>query len=623
MCGIAGIAGSLADGGLVPSMLKMLQHRGPDSHASFISDNVHIGHCRLAINDLSERAEQPFRSHEYNVAVAVNGEIYNFRNLKSSLQQKGYVFRSNSDSEVVLHAYIEWGLEFIRELNGMFAVSIWDGRTKELFLFRDRLGIKPLYYAIVKESLLFASEIKALALHRAVDLSLDEQSFAEYLAFENYFSNRTLNKGIKLVEPAEIVRFRVLGGVIERKYYWQHSFDGPEKTASRNLYEEYLHIAETSVERHLVSDVPVGSYLSAGIDSPSVAYWASRKLDGVLKTYSGSFGNRGFYDEASDASRVAEQIGCLNKRVEITPDDFIRNIEDVLWHLDEPKVGMGSFSQYMVAKEAARDVKVILTGHGGDELFAGYPVFKAVYGKRNIPKLLANSSFRELVQAAYFVCLPKIRKEIGYFLPNIFPVSSLNTLLNSDFHSALLQRSDVFSEPEKLRGACDDEYRRLTLTYLKYYLPSLFIVEDKISMAFSLESRTPLCDNEMVDFALSIPLSDKLAGYELKHVPRTAMKGKLPDFIYKLPKRGFPTPLRFWFKKELREKIKMFIYDSIDSVPVLNQGEVKRIVSTYQNLKIETPWNEIYAHRIWIILNLIFYFNNQKMRYRNVTSRWS
>ena len=437
-------------------------------------------------------------------------------------------------------------------------------------LIRDRLGIKPLYYTKTKNAFLFASEIKALAQYDKLGLSVDLQAFAEYMAFENYFSNRTLNQNIKLVEPGEIVRFKLRDMTIDRKYFWKPAFSTQVFGSNGEVYDRYLDIIESSVSRHLISDVPLGFYLSSGIDSSSVVHCSSRELGRDLKTYTGDFGMPGFYDESTEAAKIAKIFGCANTRVEIRPQDFIDNIEDVLWHLDEPKVGMGSFSQYMVAKHASKEVKVILTGHGGDEFFAGYPVFKAIYGKENIYKLILHSSPRELMFAIYFTLFPLIRKEAGYFLPNIYSLKSLQDILAPDFFNSLSQDTNIFKELEALKYLCSNDYERLTLTYLKYYLPALFTVEDKISMAFSLESRTPLCDNKMLDFALSIPLSMKLSKHELKHIPRTAMKGRLPDFIYKLPKKGFPTPLRYWFKNELRRYIRDYLLDNYAYINMFN-----------------------------------------------------
>jgi asparagine synthase (glutamine-hydrolysing) len=616
MCGIAGVVGRAPDEKLVPRMIEIMKHRGPDFQGFYRSENIHLGHCRLSINDLSDRAKQPFQSADKNVIVAVNGEIYNFRELKDLLIRKGYQFQSNSDCEVILHAYIDQGLDFIPNLNGMFAIAIWDERTGSLYLVRDRLGIKPLYYTLTKNAFFFASEIKALAVCSDVDLSIDLQSFGEYLVFENYFENRTLNQQIKLVEPGQIINFKRGDHSTKKNYFWQPYLCPLNVHSDATLYAEYLKIIEASVERHLISDVPIGCYLSSGIDSSSVTYWASKKLNGKLKTYTGYFGIKGFYDEATDAKQIADFFGCPNERVDIKPGDFVENIENVLYHLDEPRVGMGSFSQYMVAKRAAQEVKVIMTGHGGDEFFAGYPVFKAVYGKGNIFKLILSSSLREMMFFVYFSLFPLIREELRYFLPNIYPLTFLRRIMREDFFHQLKEHSDILAEPQRLEDQSSNEYERLFLTYLRYYLPALFIVEDKISMAFSLESRTPLCDNDLLELALRIPLTEKLRGYELKHIPRESMRGKLPDFIYRLPKRGFPTPLLLWFKRELKEYVRSFILDNFVWLEFFQRKEVERLIFSYQNSPFKTPYDEIKAHRIWILFNLIIYFRNQKQRYQ-------
>jgi len=618
MCGIAGIVGDVSKEEVIASMIEMMNHRGPDAKGFYVSKKAHLGHCRLSINDLSENANQPFIDEKQTTVVLVNGEIYNYMELKKQLLEAGYKFKSSSDSEVVLHGYLEYGLDFVRDLNGMFAIAIWNAIENELILLRDRLGIKPLYYAHTKRSFLFASEIKALAQYENLDFSLDLQSFSEYLSFENYFSNRTLNRNIKMVQPGEIICFTPENSEVKREHFWQPSFGQQFHGSGENVYERYISIVQASVERHLISDVPVGSYLSSGIDSSSVVYYASRLLEKNLETYTGCFGLSGFYDEATVAHKIAGEFGCSNNRVSIQPEDFIDNIEDVLWHLDEPRVGMGSFSQYMVAKRAAKDVKVILTGHGGDEFFAGYPVFKAIYGRQNILELISKSSFREFMFHFYFIFFPMIRKEAAYFLPNIYSIKSLKNLLATEFMDSLILETNAFEELDALKVQSRNEYERLTMTYLKYYLPALFTVEDKISMAFSLESRTPLCDNEMLEFALSIPLEQKLKGFELKHIPKMAMRERLPKFIYKQPKKGFPTPLRYWFKNELKDFIREYILDNFNFISMFKIKGVEKILARFQSTKINTPLDEIAAHKIWILLNLVVYFKNQKERYNRI-----
>jgi len=615
MCGIAGLVGAIPDKKIIHQMLHIMKHRGPDAQGFFFSDRVQFGHCRLAINDLSDEGNQPFYSEDKNVVIIVNGEIYNFSELKTNLESRGCVFKSSSDSEAVLHGYRQFGLNIIEMLNGMFAIAIYDKNQQRVFLARDRLGIKPLYYCKTKELVAFGSEIKSLAQCREVDLALDPLSLREYLVFENYFSNRTLNQNIKIVQPGEIVTVQFNSLQVTRKPFWQPSFHEENRVDLESLYDKYLNIAERAVNRHLLSDVSVGAYLSSGVDSSSVVYWASKKLGSKLRTFTGSFGMPGFYDEAEDAGKIADEFHCPNKKVLITPDDFINNIEDVLWHLDEPRVGMGSFSQYMVAQGAAQDVKVILTGHGGDEFFAGYPVFKAILGKSNPLKLLKNSSARELMFAVYFLLGPFFKKGIQHFLPTIHSPTSISNLLLGDNINLRSGGFDPYQELGKLKAHTSDDYQRLILTYLRHYLPALFVVEDKISMAHSLESRTPLCDNELLDFALSIPLKTKLTNFELKHIPRTAMKGRLPTLIYDLPKRGFPTPLLHWFKGELKTYVREFVLDNLQYAPFLCGKEVEKITARHCNQKINTPFSEISAHKVWMLLNLVTYMKNQKHRY--------
>jgi asparagine synthase (glutamine-hydrolysing) len=615
MCGLAGIAGSNSDDAIITRMIEIIKHRGPDARGFYRNEGICLGHCRLSINDLSENANQPFVTDDGQVAVIVNGEIYNFKELKQPLRKGGYAFKSDSDAEVVLHGYLDTGKAFFSKLNGMFAVVLWDQRKKELLLVRDRLGIKPLYYSRISDALVFASEIKALVQHENVELSLDFQSFIEYLAWGNYFSNRTLNSKIKMVEPGEMVVYRPFESKWSREYYWQPDFTLTPEIGQKDIYGQYRRIVQASVERHLLSDVPLGAYLSSGFDSSSVVCCASAGSEGELKTYTGYFGLSGYYDESEDAARVSKFFNCPHQRVEIGPQDFIDHIEKVCWHLDEPKVGMGSFSQYMVAKRASEDVKVILTGHGGDEFFAGYPVFRAIYSGHRLLPLIFQTHFRELIQIFYFKLLPWIRKEARFFLPNIFHLKGMHNLFDGAFDLPVKPAEALFTEPEKLRASCANDYERLTLTYLKYFLPALFVVEDKISMAFSLESRTPLCDNEMMDFALAIPLSDKLINHELKHIPKTAMKGRLPAFLYRLPKKGFPTPLAYWFKNELKSYIRDFILDQCHYIDMFNAKIVKKRITQFQKRKMTTPLDDITAYQIWVLLNLIIYFKHQRKRY--------
>lgn len=611
MCGIAGYIGDQANKELLTMMLGIMKHRGPDASGSFAGEGVCLGHNRLAINDLSANANQPFVSSDGSVALVVNGEIYNFRELRRDLEQRGHLFSSQSDSEVVLHGYLEFGDAVFSRLNGMFAIAIWDGKRREVILARDRLGIKQLYYANPGKSFLFASELKALAQCRDIGLTPDLQALSEYLVFENYFEGRTLNSEIRALRPGELVVFGAAG--LSSRFFWQPEFPVGE-TPGGDLYERYRELSRASVERHLVSDVPVGCYLSAGIDSSTVTYWANSRLSRSPQTFTGSFGMSGYYDESQAAAKFASILGCSNEKIEICPADFRRDFEDICWHLDEPRAGMGAFSQYLVARRAAEKVKVILTGHGGDEFFAGYPVFKNLLATRHPLAFLKNSTARELILSGCFALYPLLYREADYRIPVIMPSKMWQDILSPDI-AAELKKRDPALALAAMRSNSRDKAEEATMIYLREYLPSLFMVEDKISMAFSLESRTPLCDNELLDFALSLPLEMKLKGLELKHIPRQAMRGLLPDFLFNLPKRGFPTPLRIWFKGELKAFVREYIAEGSRECRLFNRSKLLTMTETVLNSRAPYPFDEIQAHRLWVIMSLIAHARMQKNRY--------
>jgi asparagine synthase (glutamine-hydrolysing) len=610
VCGIAGVAGALANIQLLESMLRIMAHRGSDARGHFVSSGICLGHNRLAINDLSENANQPFVSSDQSVVLVVNGEIYNFKELRCELEKRGCKFKSQSDSEVILHGYLEFGEDIIPRLNGMFALALWDTRRRELLIARDRLGIKPLYYAITAKGFHFASELKALAQSPDVSLEPDFQALTEYLVYENCFAGRSLNRAIRLVRPGEMV---VFGADTRSRFYWQPTFP-TGKVPRGDVYEAYRQLSRRAVDRHLISDVPVGSYLSAGIDSSTVTYWSSRHPLRPPRTFTGSFGMNGYYDESADAARLASELGCANEKVEIRPQDFIDHFEDLCWHLDEPRAGMGAFPQYMVARQASRQVKVILTGHGGDELFAGYPVFRNLLAARHPLAFLRATPLREMVLAGCFALYPLICRQAAYRMPVVFPPRLWQKIIAPDLLLELA-RCDPAEVLATLRATSRDSTEETTLVYLREYLPSLFKVEDNLSMAFSLESRTPLCDNDLLDFALSLPLETKLSRMELKHVPRQAMRGLLPDFLFKLPKRGFPTPLRLWFKGELRTYVREFIADGAHDCPLFNRRKLLQMVEAIMASSAPYPLDEIEAHRLWVVMSLIAHSRMQRRRY--------
>jgi asparagine synthase (glutamine-hydrolysing) len=592
-------------------MLARLKHRGPDNTGLWTGEGIGLGHTRLSIVDLSTAGNQPMTNEEETVWLVANGEIYNSQELRSGLIEKGHHFRSRSDNEVLLHLYEEEGEAFLPRINGMIALAIWDARRERFLLARDRLGIKPLYFYTHNGVLAFASEIKALLACPHVESGLDPVGLKQYLTFENTFGSTTLHKSIRMIEPGQYIVWE--DRRIHKGYFWRPEFGDGADIGFDEACKIYLDVAERSIRRHLMSDVEVASYLSSGFDSTTVSTVASRYVTGKLATYTGSFSSGGWYDETKGATAVANALGSEHTVVNIEAGDLEAVMDDLIFALDEPRMGTSSFSQYMVAKAAAQRVKVILTGHGGDELFAGYPVFKNIQLLRllktnpsNGTDILGKVRPDEWPHLAYFLSHGLRGKEAGFFLPVIFSGRMLFRGLRPEVYD-LIKDFRPEAELQRLLGTETDPYRRLVLIYLQAYLPGLFVVEDKISMAHSLESRVPLCDNEMVEMALSWPLSTKLHKQSLKAIPKAAMRDRLPDVLYQLPKRGFPTPLAIWLRGELRDWLRQRLlgeYSRLNSL--FRQDFLERLVEAYLSSwrKKFRPLDEIQTHRLWALLSL-------------------
>jgi asparagine synthase (glutamine-hydrolysing) len=611
VCGICGLVGFSDQRATLERMLPFIKHRGPDNTGLWTGEGVGLGHTRLSIVDLSPAAKQPMPNEQNTVFLVANGEIYNSNELRPILRKQGHRFRSQSDNEVLLHLYEEEGEEFLPRINGMFAMAIWDVYRKRLILARDRLGIKPLYYCFRPEGLVFASEIKALLVCPKITSSIDPIGLMEYLTYENTFGSTTLHKNVQMVEPGQFIVYEA--GSIRKGFFWRPDFDERLGPGFEDACHSYLGVAERSVRRHLMSDVEVASYLSSGFDSTTVSTLASQHVTGSLATYTGAFHQSGWYDETIGASSVAERIKSRHTTVEINAGDLEEVMDDLIFALDEPRMGMGSFSQYMVAKAAAKRVKVILTGHGGDELFAGYPVFKLLqlcHKLRDNPLglfgVLRKIQLAEWPHLVYFLSQSLRGKTAGCFLPIIFSSGMLARGLRTEVYDQLKDIKPA-SKLQQIVASESDPYRRLALVYLRAYLPGLFVVEDKISMAHGLESRIPLCDNELLEFAFSLPLSLKLQSYQLKAVPKAAMRGLLPEVLYHMPKRGFPTPLSHWLRGELKGWMRERLLNSESCLHRLFRPDfIKRIVEDYLGSwrREFRPLDEIQTHRIWILLSL-------------------
>jgi asparagine synthase (glutamine-hydrolysing) len=563
MCGIVGV---LARGEPVSSELLLgrmgdaIAHRGPDGEGQYSDPPVGLANRRLAIIDPHPEGDQPLTNASGDLVITYNGEVYNYRELRAELERLGHRFRTRTDTEVVLNAFAEWGANSLDRFNGMFAFAIWDRRRRELFLARDRYGVKPLYYADLPDAFLFGSEIKSMLEHPALSPKVSLPHLLEYFTFQNIFTDGTLFADVKMFPAGHHMTIGADGRTrLER--YWDFSFQEPERAASEEEYAEELdRLLQQAIERQLVADVPVGAQLSGGMDSGAVTALAARSLP-YLNTFTVGFDmtSRFGLEPGDDEREKAEAISYLAKsehyEAVLKAGDMERCLPSLVWHLEDLRVGQ-SYPNYYVARLASRFVKVVLTGSGGDELFAGYPwrYYRAV----------VNENFDDYVEKYYRFWHRLIPNSLlpGFFRPEVWrEVQDLSTI--EIFKQAL---------PDSRAPQRPEEYVDHSL-YLeaKTFLHGLFVVEDKLSMAHSLENRVPLLDNDLVDFAQRLPIRMKLR--DLQHVvrlnenvpgPKTeayfheTRDGKLllrrvmsryvPDQITNQVKQGFSGPDASWFR---------------------------------------------------------------------------
>lgn len=595
MCGINGIINidkSKVEENDLLVMNKLLAHRGPDSQEIYIDKNVGLGHVRLSIIDTSNNGKQPMSSDDGRYTIIFNGEIYNYLELKKELKQERFV--SKTDTEIILYLYKEQGPEMVKKLNGMFAIAIYDKEKEELFLARDRLGIKPIYYSITNRSIIFSSEIKALVKTK-IKPEINKESLKEYLMFQNTFGTKTMFENVSQLKAGTYNIINVYGE-IKTTTFWDVKFKYKRNNKS------FSELLDHSVKRQLMSDVPIGTYLSGGFDSSSVTIKAA-KYHKNIHTFTGAFEEGAEYDERKYSKIVAQKANAnLHEKI-ITSKDFIENINKIIYHLDEPtKVGR-SFSTYHVAKLAKKNVTVTLTGHGGDELFAGYPTYIVAHYKDRIKKNpfsivglikeLITNPLRLNIAFYFFGGLFNPATKMG--LLTIFSDKELQVILQKPIAKQIEQVDPIINCKELLPKMQMTEAEKTQYLYLRTYLPSLFMVEDRISMAHSIESRVPICDNELIDYSISLRINDKLKGNELKHIIKQSMKKELPIELYQNSKKGFPTPLKIWFEKELKSFLENKLF-SEKMKELFDEDQVRKLLEKRKNTLVE--------QKIWTLLNI-------------------
>lgn len=619
MCGIAGILnlnGRDVESWALQRMTDAIAHRGPDGEGHFVENGVGLGHRRLAIIDLSDAGRQPMESADGRFVISYNGEIYNYRELRTELQSLGYRFQSRTDTEVFLYAFTHWREQAFEKFNGMFAVAIWDRLKRSLVLARDRYGIKPLYYTRAGDTVLVGSEIKAILAHPAYTPDVDKEALLEYFTFQNLFTDRSLFTGVRMLPAGCHLDVTKANGVGEIQRYWDYNFaEAEEHLDEEECIEELNRLFRQAVERHLVSDVEIGAYLSGGIDSGAITAVASQQLPN-MRSFTGGFdlhsasGLELSFDEREAAEHMSYLFKTEHYEIVLKAGDMERAFPKLTWHLDEPRMGQ-CYPNFYVSQLASKFVKVVLSGTGGDELFAGYPwrYYRATEANnfedyvdgyyRYWQRLADNSTLRQLFSP--------VRNDVQHTWTRDIFREALGTPASD------LNHTDAFINQSLHLEA-------------KTFLHGLLIVDDKLSMAHGLEARTPFLDNDLVDFAMRVPVRFKLQSPESsarpnenelsakrrarddssqgKQILRKAMSLWMPPQISGARKQGFSGPDASWFKGESIDYVRKTLGDSSSLVfDFLDYTTVQGLLGDHLTGRTNRRL------LIWSLLNLHWWLN--------------
>jgi asparagine synthase (glutamine-hydrolysing) len=576
MCGIVGLLQqnqAPVDRGLLQRMTDVLAHRGPDGDGFHVAGPVGLGHRRLAIIDLSG-GSQPLRSADGSLWITYNGEVYNYRELRQELQALGFEFRTTSDTEVVLTAYQAWGVDCLRRLRGMFAFGIWDVRCRRLFLARDRVGIKPLVYAWDARGLRFASEVKAILQDPAVPRELDWEAFRDYLTYLYIPGPRTIFRGIRKLQPGSYLLCSAEGGEPEVHTYWELRMT-PDQTAGEGEWAERLdHLLHEAVRLHMVSDVPVGAFLSGGLDSSTVVACMARASTAPVKTFSIGFDERDF-DELAYARLVAHRYGTDHFEMVVKPD-VMSVLPRLAWQFDEPFGDASAVPTYCVSKITRDHVAVALSGDGGDENFAGYRRYaEALRLHRRLDGASAGL-FKPVLRWAAAQRAPGARGRDFLRLLSMSPMDRyfrMMTYQSAETLGALLMpeaaaqvtlppSAEIFARLAAQAGT-RDYVSRLQYVDLHHYLPGDILTKvDRTTMLTSLEARVPLLDHVVMEHVARMPAGFKLKAGEGKHVLKRAMRPYLPEEVLSRRKMGFGVPLATWFRRDLKDFARDILFDT-------------------------------------------------------------
>ncbi|HEY5883718.1 MAG TPA: asparagine synthase (glutamine-hydrolyzing) [Pyrinomonadaceae bacterium] len=621
MCGINGIALSSTSrreltASVVERMRDLITHRGPDDAGLFIDGyaKVALGHRRLSIVDVTA-GHQPMTNEDGSLHIIFNGEIYNHKDYRTRLVKLGHVYSTQCDTETILHLYEEYGKRCLEHLRGMFAFAIWDQRKSELFIARDRLGVKPLYYTQTDDgSLYFGSEIKVLLEAGAVKPEINYEVLPDYLANHAPSGEHTLYRGVKRLLPGHSLAWR--DGKVIVDEYWDLSFQNHEPARSDSEYiKEWTELFEESVRLRLMADVPLGMFLSGGIDSSAIAAVMSRMVSDPIKTFSVGFAEREA-NELAYARTVATTFKTDHHEVVVTPQKFFSVLPNLVWHEDEPIAHPSSVPLFFVSKLAAQHVKVVLTGEGSDEMLGGYARYRKTLlniacGERyqQIVPAQVSSSLRTFISGLPYSSLSqKLTRTFLTLTPDIetiyfdnfavFPRGMQSELLTAETMDRV-NGAGSYSVIREVLAQSDATSLLNQLLYAdtKTYLHELLMKQDQMSMAASIESRVPFLDHKLVEFAARLPERMKIRGTKTKHILRESMKGILPDAILARPKMGFPVPVGAWFRGPFKSVIEEY---------VLSERALQRRIFDPQfvrSLVKRHDAGEDHAERLWSLVN--------------------
>jgi asparagine synthase (glutamine-hydrolysing) len=626
MCGICGVVSfqpnAPADRSTLLQMNASLQHRGPDDEGYYEDDQVSLAMRRLSIIDL-HTGQQPISNESGDIWVVYNGEIYNFQRVRAALEQRGHIFKTQTDTEIIVHAYEEYGDECVTHFKGMFAIALWDARERRLFLARDRLGIKPLYYWSGADKLVFASELKALIYHPDVPRQVDLAALDLFLTLEYIPAPRTIYEGVFKLLPGHLLV--VEKGKLRVTQYWDVPYQ-PISQSEAECAEILSSLIKESVRLHLISDVPLGAFLSGGIDSSTIVGYMSQSASEPVRTFSIGFEDD-TYNELPHAEAVAKHFGTKH-HFEVLKSDHTDLTEELVAHFDEPFADTSVFPTFLVSKLASREVKVVLSGDGGDELFAGYDTYLAEKLDRYYGRL--PQSLRQKILPKFAGWLPpqpakkglinKVKRMVegGAFDPSLqharwmmfLNSSEKNSLYRSDLRATLYDQltTDFFHDYFE-KASCFDRLAQQQYVDVKTYLADDILTKvDRMSMAVSIEVRVPLLDYHIVEFALNLPAHMKLHGTRTKSILRQVVKNMVPPLILEKPKEGFSIPMKHW----IRTSLKPMMLDLLSKASLQKHGYFDhQVVAGWIQEHLEGRVN--HSHRLWALMVFEMWHHNEQV----------